>query len=53
MSSGVSKSFKGPAKKGKVNPWRSAQLPWSWSLVGGTAAIAANSDAILGLIANT
>ena len=53
MSSGVSKSFKGPAKKGKVNPKDLLKLLGLGALVGGTAAIAANSDAILGLIANT
>ena len=53
MSSGVSKSFKGPAKKGKVNPKDLLKLLGLGALVGGTAAIAANSGAILGLIANT
>ena len=53
MSSGVSKSVKGPAKKGKVNPKDLLKLLGLGALVGGTAAIAANSDAILGLIANT
>ena len=52
MSSGVSKSFKGPAKKGLENPKDLLSLGLG-ALVGGTAAIAANSDAILGLIANT
>ena len=53
MSSGVSKSVKGPKKKGKVNPKDLLKLLGLGALVGGTAAIAANSDAILGLIANT
>ena len=53
MSSGVSKSVKGPAKKGKVKPKDLLKLLGLGALVGGTAAIAANSGAILGLIANT
>ena len=51
---GVSKSAKGgPKKKGKINPKDLLKLLGLGALVGGTAAIAANSDAILGLIANT
>jgi len=54
MSSGVTKSVKGgPKKKGKINPKDLLKLLGLGALVGGTAAIAANSDAILGLIANT
>ena len=53
MSSGVSKSVKGPTKKGKVKPKDLLKLLGLGALLGGTAAIASNSDAILGLIANT
>ena len=55
MSSGISKSVKGgPAKKkGKVNPKDLLKILGLGALAGGTAMIASNSDAILGLIANT